>query len=249
MIPTIIVEDEIHSANVLMRQIERNNVGLQIIGVAENLDNAIKLISQKKPALVFMDIEIPGGNAFAILDAFDTCNFAVIFITAFEHYALKAIKYSALDYLLKPVATPELLSAIEKAKQNIEQKTLQIKLKELKRNLEASPDDQRLIVNSKDALQTISIKDLIYLEANGSYTKIYIENKSPIFSSRHLKDYESILPQHTFFRIHHSVIVNRDKISNIKKGKATSVILTDNTTIQVSVRRVPDFLEFIKARF
>lgn len=248
MIPSIIVEDEIHSANVLIRQIERSNAGIQIMGVAENLDNAIKLIRQKKPALVFMDIEIPGGNAFAILDAFDTCNFAIIFITAFEHYALKAIKYSALDYLLKPVSIPELLSAIDKAKQNIEQKTLQTKLEQLKRNLEASPDEQQIVVNSKDALQTISIKDLIYLEANGSYTKLYIENKNPIMSSRHLKDYESLLPQHIFFRIHHSVIVNRDKISNIKKGKTTSVILADNTTIQVSVRRVPDFLEFIKAR-
>ncbi len=249
MIPSIIVEDEIHSANVLIRQIERSNAGLQILGVAENLDNAIQLIRQKKPALVFMDIEIPGGNAFGILDAFDNCDFAIIFITAFEHYALKAIKYSALDYLLKPVSISELSSAIEKAKQSIEQKTLHLKLEQLKRNLEASPDEQHIIVNSQDAIQTISIKDLIYLEANGSYTKLYIENKSPIYSSRHLKDYENLLPQHIFFRIHHSVMVNRNKISNIKKGKATSVILTDNTTIQVSVRRVPDFLEFIKARF
>lgn len=244
MIPAIIVEDEVHSASVLMRQIERSGAAVQVMGVAENLPNAVRLIREKTPALVFMDIEIPGGNAFSILDAFNPCNFAIIFITAFEHYALKAIKYSALDYLLKPVSLSELTIAIEKARENLEQKNLRQKMDHLMHNLRASPEDQQIVITSKDGMQSISLNDIIYLEANGSYTVIYIEKNNPIVSSRHLKDYENMLPASRFFRIHHSYVVHKAKVVNIKKGKPTTIILTNNTILQVSVRRVADFIDF-----
>lgn len=244
MIPSVIVEDEIHSANVLIRQIQRSSTAVQVVGVAENLPNAIKLIREKNPALVFMDIEIPGGSAFSILDAFDPCDFAIIFITAFEHYALKAIKYSALDYLLKPVSLSELTTAIEKARHNLEQKTLRHTMDQFMRNLRASPDDQQIVVTSKDGMQSIPLKEVVYLEANGSYTIIHVEKKNPVVSSRHLKDYESMLPENSFFRIHHSYIVNKNKVVNVKKGKTTTIILTDDTILQVSVRRVTTFLDF-----
>lgn len=249
MIPSIIVEDEIHSANVLIRQIQRCGAAIQVLGVAENLPNAIRLIREKKPALVFMDIEIPGGNAFSILDTFDPCDFAIIFITAFEHYALKAIKYSALDYLLKPVSLSELTTAIEKARENLEQKTLRQKMDYFMRNLRASPDDQQIVITSKDGMQSILLNDIIYLEANGSYTVIHIEKSSPIVSSRHLKDYENMLPASRFFRIHHSYVVHKAKVVNVKKGKTTTIILTDNTALQVSVRRVADFMDFFTGMF
>ena len=171
------------------------------------------MLADTRPDLVFLDIEMPYGNAFELLSSLPIVDFEIIFVTAFGNYAIEAIKFSALDYLLKPVNIKELQAAVQKAAQRIQLKSISQKLDNLYFNLNATrPLSQKMALPTLDGLVFVNIKDLVWLEARGSYTCVYLASQQRIMVSRTLKEFEDVLPVDNFSRIHQSYVINHNFI-------------------------------------
>lgn len=244
---TIIVDDEPKNVRILNRLLTDFCVGINIIGSAGDANTAFELISKLKPDIVFLDIEIPNGNAFDLLDKLMPISFEIIFITAFESYSLKAFKYSALDYLLKPVSIVDLQNAVSKAKNNSYSKNVNLQVKSLLHNINsASIGKQKIAIQTLDGFELVKEEEVIRLEAKGNYTEIILKDKSKLLASKSIKDFEDILNTDIFFRIHNSHIVNLNFIKKYHKGRGGYIILEDETNIEVASRRKIEFLSRFK---
>lgn len=242
---SIIIDDEPKNVRILSKLLTDYCPDVEIIGTAGDANAAKNIIEELNPDLVFLDIQMPNGNAFDLLDKLMPIDFEVIFITAFENYSLKAFKYSALDYLLKPVSIEELQIAVAKAKANNQSSDINQQVKSLLQNIQnAKSGLQKIALHTVHGLEFIKADEIIRLKAEGSYTKIYLKDKSTILASRNIKSYEDILAGDTFFRIHHSHIINLNAIKKYYKGGY--VIMDDETTIEVASRRKNDFLSLFK---
>ncbi len=244
---TIIVDDEPKNVRILNRLLTDFCIGINIIGSAGDANTAFELISKLKPDIVFLDIEIPNGNAFDLLDKLMPISFEIIFITAFESYSLKAFKYSALDYLLKPVSIVDLQNAVSKAKNNSYSKNVNLQVKSLLHNINsASNGKQKIAIQTLDGFELVKEEEVIRLEAKGNYTEIILKDKSKLLASKSIKDFEDILNTDVFFRIHNSHIVNLNFIKKYHKGRGGYIILEDETNIEVASRRKLEFLSRFK---
>src|SRR5439155_10063662 len=180
---------------------------VRIIGEAVSAETAMPLIAETHPDLVFLDIEMPHGNAFDLLDKIMPIDFEIIFITAFDAYTLKAFKYSALDYLLKPVSMEELRNAVRKAKERIRFKNINQQLQNLLFNINRPATAvQKIALPCNDGLVFVLLTDIVRFEAKGGYTNVFIADNQKYVSSRIIKEYEELLPDDIFFRIHNSHI-------------------------------------------
>jgi two-component system LytT family response regulator len=245
MIRTIIVEDEQQSREVLQLMLQQFNDVIELVDTCSTPAKAIESIENNAPDLVFLDIQMPRMNGFEMLKRLSPVNFNIIFTTAFNKYAINAIKISALDYLLKPIDKDELAAAIKKCLQNLELKNTSYKMEMLLRNLtQHTALEKMLTLTSSDGIRFIKMKDIVRLEANGRYTKFYLLNKEVILSSRTLGDFEETLSSNEFFRIHETHIVNLLYIDRFHKGN-NYVLLTDKTELPVARRRKEDFLKII----
>jgi two-component system, LytTR family, response regulator len=243
MIKVIIIEDEPKNIRILKDQLVKNCPQLTLIGEAENIEAAEILINQVKPNLVFLDIEMPYGNAFDLLDKLDAIDFEVVFITAFSEYALKAFKYSAIDYLLKPVDIDDLIKAVDKAIVRIGDKNSDKRIRILLENINNSKQQlQKIAVPTIEGMEFIYVDSIIRCEAQGSYTIIHTLNKQSIKASKNIKEYEDMLPAQTFCRIHNSHLINLNKINKYHKGRGGYVVMEDETAIYVASRRKDEFL-------
>ena len=245
MIKTIIVEDEHQSAEVLALMLKDFSSIIEVIDICHTPAKGIESIRKNAPSLVFLDIEMPKMNGFEMLKKIKPFDFNVIFTTAYNNYAINAIKISALDYLLKPIDNEELGKAILKCQQNIEQKNIGNKIDILLKNLtQHTVLDKTLTLTSLDGVRFIKMKDIIRLEAKGRYTKFYLLNQETILTSRTLGDFEETLSANDFFRIHETHIVNLMYIDRFHKGDSY-VLLTDKTELPIARRRKEDFLKLI----
>lgn len=248
---TLIVEDEIQAISALKAEIRYHCPELEIIGEAKTVKEAIEKITLLKPALVFMDIQLTDGLAFDILDACKEQDFKLIFTTAYSEYAVKAIKISALDYLLKPIDPEELTESVKKAKEQIEPKeTLQNQFAILMQQLNSKAEpEQQIVLKDIDKTYFVKITDILYCEAEGSYTKFYLANTEPIFVSRNLRSYEELLAPAGFIRTHHSCLVNPTKIKVYdRKTDSGTLILEGGHTIPVSQRKKDFVIQFLENR-
>jgi len=216
---------------------------VEVIGEAENAETGVQLIRNTKPDLVFLDIEMPYGNAFDLLDKLKPVNFEVIFVTAFNDYSLKAFRYSALDYLLKPVNIEELQISVVRATEKLKSKQLQNQLDLLLHNLtKPDPTLQKLALPSKEGLVFIVIGDIIRCEANGGYTYFFMQGGEKIVSAKNIKEYEDLLPENLFFRVHNSHLINLNCIKKYHRGRGGFVEMNDGVHIEVATRRKDEFL-------
>lgn len=235
-IRAVVIEDEFKARVVFCSLIEKFCPEIYIAGEAENITDGYELIMKEKPQLVFLDIEMPGGNGFELLSRFENPLFETIFVTSYSHYAIKAIKYNALDYLLKPVMIEDLESVVSRYKEKNELKFNAERYKLLKENL--SGKEQKLIINLKSKLEQVTINDIIYLKADSNYTIIVSKGEKKHHTSKTLKEYDELLcgdENELFIRVHKSFIVNTNYIQCIEKGEY--LILKDNTRIEVSRRK------------
>jgi two-component system, LytTR family, response regulator len=240
---SIIIDDEPKNVRILNKLLTDYCPDIKIIGSAGDANAALQIIEELKPELVFLDIEMPNGNAFDLLDKIMPVSFDIIFITAFESYSLKAFKYTALDYLLKPVSIEELQNAVAKAKDNTQSKNINLQVKALLQNVNnANAGMQKVAVHTLDGLEFVKADDIVRVEAQGSYSVFHLTDKSTILASKNIKDYEDILVGETFFRIHNSHIVNLNAIKKYHKGRGGYIIMDDGTMIEVASRRKNDFL-------
>lgn len=243
MINAIIVDDEPKNIRILQGLLTESCPTVQMVGSAVSAETAIPLIAEKQPDLVFLDIEMPHGNAFDLLDRIMPINFEIVFITAFDAYTLKAFKYSALDYLLKPVSIDELKAAVQKAQERIRTKNINLQLQNLLFNM-GKPNAylQKIALPVNDGLVFIQLSEIIRFEAKGGYTYVYTNDSQKYISSRIIKEYEEILPGDIFFRIHNSHIINLNFVKKYQKGRGGLIEMSDNAQIEVATRRKDEFL-------
>ena len=246
MIRTVLVDDEIDSIRVLETLLETNCPDVGIVGKADGVETALLAIQTLRPDLVFLDIEMKQGNAFDLLNQLQPLGFQVIFVTAFDNYAVRAFKYSAVDYLLKPVDADDLRSAVERVTLRSQEKNVMDQMKVLLESMGTFQlSQQKMAVPTITGLLFIAVRDIVRFEAKGGYTVIHLSNSEQILATRNIKDYEDLLPGNIFYRIHNSHIINLQKIEKYQKGRGGYVIMEDGTAIEVASRRREEFLRLL----
>ena len=246
MIRTIIIEDEPVSREMLALMLQRHKNDIVIIDTCSNPADGIESILKHQPDLVFLDIQMPKMNGFDMLKKINPINFEVIFTTAFDQYAINAIKVSALDYLLKPVDNEDLAIAIDKCRERLREKQPQLRFEHLFNNLtNKNPLDKTLALSASDGISFVKMSDILRVEANGRYAKFYLLNKQTILVSKPLGDFEEILSANQFFRVHDSAIINLNHVKKYVRGDGGTVLLSDDTELDVARRRKDEFMRLI----
>ena len=249
MITAIIIDDEAKGRLALREKILTYCTGVQVVGEASNGEEAIRLIKYYHPQMIFLDIEMPRMNAFEMLNEIKEKDFHIIFTTAYDQYAIKAIKYAAFDYLLKPIDIEELKTAIlkvEAATGLIDSNQTKKQVEILQLNMRA-PKKQlfKLAIPSLDGLLFYDIQDIIHLEANSNYTNIFLKKNIKIVASKTLKDFEELLPEDVFFRCHHSHLINLGYIKKYIKGDGGQIEMQNGSIVDVSRSKKEQFLKMI----
>lgn len=243
MYKAIIVEDEYHlreALSILIEMVAQEDV--QIVGYAERADEAVKLIDRLKPDLVFMDIMLKEGTGFDVLNNVSHRAFHLIFTTAYEEHAVRAFKFSAIDYLLKPIDAEELKMALDRIANLQERFLAEKQLTELNSNLDKTP--KRLILPTQEAMHVVKIDQILRCETSGSYTTFYFTDGKKIIVSRPLKNYEDILLPPDFFRVHQSHLININYI--VSYSREGLVQMEDNTAVPISRGNKEAFFKLMK---
>ena len=241
-IKCVIIDDEPGNVVTLTELLKEYCPEMQIVGSAPDIKQGYELLNATNPDLVFLDIEMPFGNAFDLLDMMAPVSFEVIFITAFDNYAIRAFKYAALDYLLKPVNIRELQDAVNKAVKKLEDKQINTRINSLLANMRPENQSaQKIGLPSTDGFYFEEVNNIMHLEAAGSYTHVYVKGKPKEVVSKNLKEFEDILPGSIFCRVHHSYIININFVKKYYKGRGGYVEMEDGTSIEISVRKKEDF--------
>jgi two-component system LytT family response regulator len=244
MLRTVLVDDEIASIRVLKNLLSEHCPDVTVVGEADNVPAASTLIPACSPDLVLLDIAINDQTAFDLLNSFHSIDFQTIFITAWDNHAVQAFKYSAVDYLLKPVDAVDLQKAIRKVAKTSHEKEILMSLKALQENMQAlNSSAQKMAVPTMTGLSFVSMNDIMRLEASGNCTKIYLSNGEQLMTTRIIKEYEDLLPATIFYRVHNAHIINLNKVQHYHKGRGGYVRMDDGATIEVAFRRREDFLK------
>ncbi|MBL7749092.1 MAG: response regulator transcription factor [Chitinophagaceae bacterium] len=251
MIKAIIVDDEKLSRNTLRKLLEIHCPEVAVIAECEDAATASRQVELLHPQLVFLDVAMPGKNGIDFLKELDNISFEVIFVTAHDKYVLQAIRFAAVDYLSKPVEEQQLVNAVENAAKRIDQKAASQQVKTLMHNMQPrnNPQEMQLCVPSIKGFQVIPISDIIYCEAENTYTNIHLKDNKKILASRPLADYELLLEDSLFFRIHKSSLVNMKHIKEYQKGEGGVVLMSNGKSLEVSRRKKEHFITFLKKVF
>lgn len=241
----VIIEDEKHSRELLKKLLEDFCEDITILGMASSVQEAISLLSNKKPDLVFLDIELQPGTGFDILDQLDSIDFEIVFTTAFEQYAIKAIKMSSLDYLLKPIDFIELQKAVKKAKQKKRNTNYNLQVSSLLENIRQD-EKKKICLATSEGYEFIDIKKIIYCKADGAYTHFILDNNETLFVSKHLKEYENILESPSFLRVHNSYLINLRKVKKYVKGDGGYILMINDDHLTISSRKKEIFMNAMK---
>lgn len=241
MLRAILIDDDQSNLSALSEKLLKHCPQVEVIWRCDNGEEGIKAIESEKPDVVFLDIEMPVMNGFVLLHQLKYRNFELIFVTAYDHYAIKAIRYSALDYLVKPVEIEDLKAAITKAEANRNSRNSQLQMELLLEHLN-NQQPKRITIPTSDGLRFINVEDIVYLEASNNYTHIYLSTNQKLLVSRTLKDFEDILPSETFLRIHHSTIINKFYVEKYIRGEGGQVVMRHGKVLDVSKRKKSEFL-------
>jgi two-component system, LytTR family, response regulator len=245
MITAVIIDDEAKGRLALREKLQHYCPEVVVLAEATDGATALQIINEQQPQLIFLDIEMPRMNGFEMLNQLPEKNFNIIFTTAYDQYAIKAIKYAALDYLLKPIDIEELKTAVAKTmtvnKMNTEKQVqlLQQNIRHPKKSF------HKLAIPSLDGLLFYDINDIVHLAASSNYTTIYFNDKTKMMASKTLKEFEELLPEDIFFRTHHSHLINLHYIKRYIKGDGGQIELQNGTYVDVSRRKKDDFLKVI----
>jgi len=236
----IIIDDEKHCIKTLTNLLETNFSEVQIVATCLDSTKAYDLIQLHKPGFIFLDIEMPLLNGFDLLSKFEHLFFEVVFTTAYDTYAIKAIKYSALDYLLKPVSREDLAAAIEKIKNKqgfISKAQVQMATAVHNRQL-----PETIALPTADGLTFAPVNDIVFCTADGSYTRVFMADNIEILLSKSMGDVDEILSGYSFFRIHHSTLINLKHVKKYLRGEGGEVVMSNGRSLPVARTRKNDFL-------
>jgi len=233
-ITSVIVEDEVAAMAALQNYLGKFCPQLEVIGTAQNSKEAIGLLHELQPQLVFLDVEMPFGNAFDVLEGCQHLQFETIFVTAFSEYSLRALNQSAAYYLLKPVSIEELILAVNKVQKHLQQKHWLNRNRIIMENVrESNPSLQQIILPTLDGFDVVKMNEIVRLKGNGNFTDVFLVNGSKKMVCRFLKHFSEILPA-PFVRVHKSHIINLHYVQSYHKGSGGYIDMSDGSTVEVS---------------
>ena len=241
----LIIDDENRTRDFVKKMIDSFNLDLDVFTDGENVETGIEAINRIQPDILLLDIQMPDGTGFDVLNSIETKNFEVIFITAYQEYAIKAIKFSALDYILKPIDSEELHSSIITAIDSLEFKREETKFIALENNIQ--PNNRRkLVLKTQECVYVVDLNEIIRCEADKNYTFFYLNSGKKILVSRTLKDYETMLNGYGFFRIQQSHLINLEYLDRYDKQQGGAVIMKDGTAVPLSPAKKDQFFKLLE---
>ena len=244
LIQTVLVDDESNSLEALGILLEKYCPDVEVIGTAQSVEDAIKTIDDLQPELVFLDIALPDGQGFEVLEQVATRNFEVIFTTAYDQYALTAFEFSAIEYILKPINAEKLQQAVARFQELKGEKDITSRVGVLKDSLKNI--NERIILSSMDGFEVYKISDIIRCEANGSYTTFFIKGGIKVVTSKTLNNFEKLLADKPFARVHSKHLVNLEFIKKYISGRGGYVVFEDGSQVDVSERKKKEFIRLMK---
>lgn len=241
----ILVDDELSSLQNLQQKLEGFCPDISVLAITQKTEEAIALIKEHKPDVIFLDIEMPRMSGFRMLEQLGEIEAEVIFTTAYNHYAIDAIRISAFDYLTKPIAIKELQQAVERLLLT-RQKHTKERLEILRESMNSNKtQDDKIAVTTSEGIEFFSIKNVLYIEASSNYSIIHFINSKNLVVTRLLKDFEDMLVAYRFYRIHNSHLINLNYIQKYIRGYGGQVVLSDGTILDVARRKKDEFLKLI----
>ncbi len=248
MINAIIIEDEINASNLLCKMLQDIDNGIVIKSQCGDIPSGVLSIRKHKPDVVFLDIELPVYSGIQLLDFFaeDEINFSIVFTTAYNQYAIKAFEMSAVDYLLKPIQHDKLQLAIHKLRNKISAKIHEPGLSVLKQNL-SNAEKKKIVLPVSDGVLILNVDEILYIRAEGSYSKIFMKNKEALLFSKNLKHFEYLLSDNKhFIRVHRSFIANLNFSEKLSRSDGGTLVMINNIEIPVSTEMFDDIVEALK---
>ncbi len=244
MLKSVIIEDEQASRETLRSYLEKYCKDITVVSEAANIIEGLKEIKKHGPNVVFLDIEMPYGNAFDLLEQIDDINFEIVFVTAYSNYAVQALNISAAYYILKPIDIEELVQAVEKIKNISDKKNNTNHTKILIENIKIENKQlQKVVLPIIDGFEVVKVNEIIRCEADNNYTRFYFEDGRQQLICRTLKHYEDVLKDYDFIRVHKSHLVNFQHIRLYKKGKGGQIKMSDHSVVDVSPNRKQDLID------
>lgn len=234
MISIAVIDDEPKARETLINILALSHLEIKIVGEADSVQSAFKLISLQSPDVVLLDINLPDGNGFDLLRKFEKINFKIIFITAHEEYAIQAFKFSAIDYILKPIRAAELFVAIEKANDSFNREETVLKISALLSNLDRL---KKIVLKTSESIHIVNVQHIIRCQADVNYTTFYLEGGETLLVSKPLKDYDELLSRAGFFRTHQSHLVNLEHVLRYDKKDGGYLYMDNKSIVPVSTRK------------
>lgn len=241
----LIIDDEKRIRDFVKRMIDSFDLNVEVFTDGENVETGIAAIKSLKPDIVFLDIQMPDGTGFDLLNQVGEKTFELIFITAFQEYAIMAIKFSALDYILKPIDAEELKTALQNALDTIDFKKEETQYEALSHNLNTN-QKRKLVLKTQESVHVVDLNEIIRCEADKNYTFFYLSSGKKILVSRTLKDFELLLSNHGFFRVQQSHLINIEYIDRYDKSEGGSVIMKDGAAVPLSTAKKDQFFQLLE---
>jgi two-component system LytT family response regulator len=241
----LIIDDENRTRELIAKMIDSFGFDLETFPIGENVQSGIAAIESLRPDIVFLDIQMPDGTGFDLLKSVQNINFEVVFITAHEEFAIKAIKFSALDYLLKPIDPTELREATEKAMKAIEDKRDEQQFEALQNNIQPT-QKKRLVLKTQESVHVVELEEIIRCEADRNYTSFFLTGGKKILVSKTLKDYEILLSSFNFLRVQQSHLINLNFVDRYDKGNGGSVVMKDGSQVPLSPAKRDIFFKILE---
>ncbi len=246
MIKAIIIEDETKSRDALLGLLQKYCPSVLTIGHAEGYRKGIELVKELKPDVVFLDVQMPDGSGFRLLDELKHVEFEVIFTTAFDQFAIKAIRYSALDYLLKPIVPEELVNAIKKLEKKLVRTGKDKNIETLMDNIKSPEEDpHKIVLSTAEKIHVIDVNDIVRCESDNYYTYYFFVNGTKLLVSKTLKENEELLSDHNFIRPHKSHLINIKYIENFSRQGGGHITMTDGSQVPVSRRKREQIMDIL----
>ena len=236
-IKSIIIEDEAQNRENLVRLIAGYCPQVEVAAQCASVAEARQDIIERHPDLVFLDIEMPGGNGFSLLESLPDVHFEVIFVTAYDHYGIQAIKFSALDYILKSIDPDELRNAVEKASLKIAQKEENVRMLHLLQNARSEPSNRTIALSLADSIEFVPVQSIVRCESDSNYTTFFLKTGEQLIVSRTLKEFDELLAPHGFLRVHQSHLININEIKSYVKTDGGYIRMKDGATVSISRQR------------
>jgi two-component system, LytTR family, response regulator len=249
MIQAIIIDDELHCIETLEEKIKMYCPNIEVVNKFTKPKEALKFLDEHSPDLVFLDIEMPIYNGFSLLEQLSKIDFHIVFTTAYDQYALKAIKFSAFDYLLKPIDKDDLLSLSERMSIKRRISTVDEQFKILMQQINNTNSTQtKISIPTSDGMLFVRLLDILRVESDNNYSTVFFTDRKPLLVSKTLKEFEELLTPHQFFRIHNSHLINTKLISKYVRTDGGYIIMDNGDKIEISRRRKEEFMEYLSSQ-